>query len=70
MKVQKTQVCYYFVVLRIIPSIVIPFVVLIKTVKIPELIFLLQKIIKYYCLNNFFPVEIGNPKQEKIGSIK
>ena len=48
----------------------IAFIVLIKTVKIPKLIFLQQKIFKYYWLIITFPVENGNSKQEKIGSIK
>ena len=47
--------------------LLIPFIALIKTVKIPELIFLLQKIIKFYCLIITFPVENGSSKQEKIG---
>ena len=69
MKVQKQKVVIILDYWREYPVLLIPFVVLIKTVKIPKLIFLLQKIIKYYCLIISFPVENGNSKQEDIGSI-
>ena len=70
MKVQKTQVLSIFCSTDDNSRYCFPFFELIKTVKVPELIFLLQKIIKFYCLNITFPVENGNSKQEKIGSIK
>ena len=70
MKVEETQVLLLFCSTDDNNQYCFPFVVLIETVKIPELILLLQKIFKFYCLIITFPVENGNSKQEKIGSIK
>ena len=70
MKVQKHKFFLIFCSTDDNNQYCFPFVVLIKTVEIPELIFFQQKLIKFYGLIITFPVENGNSKQEKIGSIK
>ena len=66
----KTQVLFLFCSADDNNQYCFPFVVSIKIFKIPKLIFLQQKIIKYYCLIINFPVENGISKQKEFGSIK